>query len=111
MKKSKPAPEKTKQLPVAISHPDKIFWPDEGYTKLDLAEFYAAIFPKLKPYVDDRILTMERCPDGMNGSCFYQKESPKGMPSGTPTKRIAHASKGGAVTNYVVGGSLETQLA
>jgi DNA primase len=62
-------------------NPDKLFWPDEGYTKLDLVEFYAGIFPKLRPYVDDRILTMARCPDGVRGECFYRKEKPKGIAS------------------------------
>jgi bifunctional non-homologous end joining protein LigD len=99
------------ELPVTISHPDKIFWPDEGYTKLDLAEYYAAIFSKLRPYVDDRILSLERCPDGMRGKCFYQKEKPKSMPPGTPTKRIRHADRSSESTNYVVGGSLQTELA
>ena len=92
----------------AISHPDKIFWPDEGYTKLDLARFYESVFPKLRPYVKDHLLTLERCPDGMAGECFYQKEKPKGMPEGTPTKAIRHKT---GITRYVVGGSLATQLA
>ena len=99
----------SKKLPISVSHPDKVFWPDEGYTKLDVAEFYRAIFPTLQPYVKDRVLSLERCPDGMRGECFFQKEKPKGMPAGTPTKRIAHA--GVKSTNYVVGGSLATQLA
>jgi bifunctional non-homologous end joining protein LigD len=94
-----------------ISNPDKTFWPEEGYTKGDLAAFYAGVFPWLQPYVKDRILTMERCPDGMQGQCFYQKEMPKGMPAGTPTKRIATSSGSRPFTNYVVGGSLETQMA
>ena len=99
------------KLPITISHPDKIFWPADGYTKLDLAEYYAAIFSKLQPYVDDRILSLERCPDGMRGKCFYQKEKPQSMPPGTPTKRIRHAGGSSESTNYVVGGSLQTQLA
>jgi len=69
-----------------ISNPDKVFWPDEGYTKLDLARFYQAVFPKLRPYVSGRMLTMERCPDGMVGECFYQKEAPDSLPGATPTK-------------------------
>jgi bifunctional non-homologous end joining protein LigD len=97
--------------PITVSHPDKVFWPDEGYTKLDLVEFYRAVFPKLEPYVQDRILSLERCPDGMRGQCFFQKEKPKGMPPGTPTKRIRHAGGSADSTNYVVGGSLATQLA
>ena len=75
-------------LPIAVSHPDKVFWPDDGYTKLDLVEYYATMFPELAPYVKDRILTLERCPDGMRGECFYQKERPAGLPPDTQTKRI-----------------------
>ena len=102
---------KAKERGAKISNPTKIFWPEEGYTKLDLAEFYRDIFDLLQPYVKDRILTLERCPDGMEGQCFYQKEKPESMPEGTPTKRIASASSKRGVTNYVIGGSLETQLA
>jgi bifunctional non-homologous end joining protein LigD len=98
-------------LPVTVSNPEKVFWPDEGYTKLDLIEYYNAIFPRLSPYVQDRMLSLERCPDGMRGECFFQKQEPKGMPPGTPTKRIAHATVAGKFTDYVVGGSLITQLA
>jgi bifunctional non-homologous end joining protein LigD len=94
-----------------VSNPDKIFWPEEGYTKGDLAAFYTEVFPLLQPYVEDRILTMERCPNGMLGQCFYQKEAPKGLPAGTPTKRIATSSGSRSSTNYVVGGALETQIA
>jgi len=94
-----------------ISHPEKVFWPEEGYTKLELAQFYMAVFPKLAKYVKNRILSLERCPDGMLGDCFYQKEIPRGMPADTPTKRIAHVGNEKKFTNYVVGGSLSTQLA
>jgi DNA primase len=93
------------KLPIAVSHPGKIFWPEEGYTKLDLVEYYNAIFPHLSPYVKDRMLSLERCPDGMQGECFIQKQKPKGMPAGTPSKRIAHADNSGEFTDYVVGGS------
>lgn len=94
-----------------ITNPDKIFWPEEKYTKQDLADFYHDIFPLLKPYVDDRVLTLERCPDGMEGECFYQKQVPRGMPPGTPTKRFPNASSKRKATDYVVGGKLATQLA
>lgn len=95
----------------ALSHPDKVFWPAEGYTKRDLANFYRDVFPLLGPYVKDRILTLERCPDGLQGPCFYQKEMPKGMPPHTPAKRIANLSGKRKSTNYILGGSLETQIA
>ena len=93
---------------VPVSHPDKVYWPEEGYTKGDLVDFYDAVFPKLEPWVADRLLSLERCPDGIAGECFFQKEAPAGLPPGTPTKAIRHAK---GVTHYVVGGRRETQLA
>jgi bifunctional non-homologous end joining protein LigD len=96
------------RLQLPISNPDKVFWPEEGYTKLDLLLFYLRVFPRLAPYVRDRLLSLERCPDGMRGECFYQKERPPGLPKDTPTKRIEHGER---VTNYVVGGRCETQIA
>ncbi len=96
------------KLEKLISHPDKVFWPDEGYTKQDLARFYETVFPRLKPFVADRLLSLERCPDGMRGGCFYQKEAPKGMPEGTPIQTIQHQNRD---VHYVVGGSLDTELA
>ena len=95
-------------LPIRVSNPDKVFWPDDGYTKLDLILYYDFVFPHLQPYVRDRLLSLERCPDGLRGQCFYQKEKPQGLPPDTPTKRIMHRVR---ATNYVVGGKRETQLA
>ena len=88
MKAAKSTPPGKSKLPVPVSNPEKVFWPDEGYTKLDLIEYYDMIFPRLEQYVKDRLLTLERCPDRMQGECFYQKEMPSEMPAGTPTKRI-----------------------
>ena len=102
------AEEVLRGLRVRITHPDKPYWPDDGYTKLDLLRFYVEAFDLFQPYVKDRLLSFRRCPEGMLGKCFFQKEKPAGMPPDTPTKRIQHVLKS---TNYVVGGRLETHLA
>jgi len=94
-------------LRVRVTHPEKPYWPDDGYTKLDLLRFYVEAFDLYQPYVADRMLSFRRCPEGMLGHCFFQKEKPAGMPPDTPTKRIQHVQKS---TNYVVGGRLETHL-
>jgi bifunctional non-homologous end joining protein LigD len=93
-----------------LSRPDKIFWPEERYTKQDLADFYRDVFPVLQPYLDDRMLTLERCPNGMTGQCFYQKQKPDSMPPDTPTKSFSNASGKRRRTEYVLGGKLTTQL-
>lgn len=97
-------------FPVPVSNPNKIFWPEEGWTKSDLVAFYARVFSKLKPYVENRPLSLERAPDGLLGEPFYQKEKPASMPRDTPTVAVRHG-KDLKVTNTVVGGKLETQLA
>ncbi|HEX7527754.1 MAG TPA: DNA polymerase ligase N-terminal domain-containing protein, partial [Thermoanaerobaculia bacterium] len=97
-------------FPVPVSNPNKIFWPEEGWTKSDLIAFYGGVFSKLKPYVDDRPLSLERAPDGLLGAPFYQKEKPASMPGDTPTVAVRHG-KDRKVTNTVVGGKIETQLA
>ena len=97
-------------FPVPVSNPSKVFWPEEGWTKGDLVAFYAGVFDRLRPWVEERPLSLERCPDGLGGECFYQKEKPGSMPPGTPTVVVRHG-KDRKVTNTVVGGALETQLA
>lgn len=107
-KSTRETTESLARLPIRVSNPDKVFWPDEGYTKLDLIRYYDTVFPRLKPYVRDRPLSLERCPDGMVGECFFQKNAPDGLPAKTPTARIRHAT---GTTNYVVGGHRRTHLA
>jgi bifunctional non-homologous end joining protein LigD len=100
--------KRSPRAPVRVSRPDKVFWPEEGYTKGDLLAYYTAIFPKLRPFVRDRMLTLERCPDGMKGECFYQKEKPSSLSDSVPVRPIRHRS---GTTRYVVGGKLDTLLA
>jgi bifunctional non-homologous end joining protein LigD len=95
---------------VTISNANKVWWPDEGITKGDIARFYHAISPLILPWMRDRPLTAERCPDGMLGGCFYRKNFPEGnIPVGAPRLRLRAESTGKDV-NYLVGGNLEALL-
>jgi bifunctional non-homologous end joining protein LigD len=102
------AKAKANELPVEITHPDRVLFPGDGYTKRDVALFYDRVFARLRPWVEDRLLSLERCPAGLRGQCFFQKEAPAGLPKGTPIQPIRHAK---GVTRYVVGGDRKTQLA
>ena len=95
---------------VVISNASKVWWPDEGITKGDIARFYHEISPALLPWMRDRPLTAERCPDGMLGGCFYRKNFPEGnIPVHAPRLRLRAESTGKDV-NYLVGGTLDALL-
>ncbi|HYK82617.1 MAG TPA: DNA ligase D [Gemmatimonadales bacterium] len=87
-----PAPRATTVAPlpkeVKFSNLDKVFWPEEGYTKGDLIEYYRAISPWLLPYLKDRPLVMTRFPDGISGKSFFQKDAPGFIPDWLRTERI-----------------------
>jgi bifunctional non-homologous end joining protein LigD len=62
-------------LGVRLTHPDRVYYPDLGFTKLDLALYYVSIADKMLPLVEGRPLTLVRCPDGISGETFYQKHA------------------------------------
>ncbi len=94
---------------VTVTRPEKIWWPDEGITKLDVVRFYADIAPHLVSWMASRPLAAERCPDGMRGQCFFQKNFSDGLPAGVRTEPIA-AETAGRIVHYVIGGSKKTLL-
>jgi len=73
---------------VKFSNLDKVFWPDEGYTKGDLIEYYRAISPWLLPYLKDRPVVLTRYPDGITGKSFFQKDAPAFAPDWLRTERM-----------------------
>ena len=94
---------------VPLSHLDKVFWPEEGYTKGDLIEYYRAISPWLLPHLRDRPIVMTRYPDGITGKSFFQKDAPSFAPDWVRLERIwsEHAER---EIDYFVCDDLETLL-
>ncbi|MCL1633458.1 DNA ligase D [Luteimonas sp. SX5] len=56
-----------------ITSPDKQVYPESGITKQMVADYYRAIAPRILPEIARRPLSLLRCPDGLNGQCFFQK--------------------------------------
>jgi bifunctional non-homologous end joining protein LigD len=52
----------------------KVFWPEEGYTKRDMINYYYQVAPYMLPYMKDRPQTLNRFPNGIYGKSFYQKD-------------------------------------
>ncbi|HLX38856.1 MAG TPA: DNA ligase D, partial [Candidatus Binataceae bacterium] len=73
---------------VAITNPDKVYWPKEGYTKNDLVDYYRSIARWMLPYLKDRPVMIVRYPDGIEGKSFYQKDAPGFAPEWIRTVTI-----------------------
>jgi bifunctional non-homologous end joining protein LigD len=94
---------------VPFTNLDKVFWPDEGYTKGDLIEYYERISPWLLPYLEDRPLVLTRFPDGIEGKSFYQKDAPVWAPDWLRTVTVWSESAEREL-NYFVADDVETLL-
>ena len=58
---------------VRLTHPDRVYWPDNGVTKKQLAEYYASVWDWIKPRILGRALSLVRAPGGIKGETFFQK--------------------------------------
>ncbi len=73
---------------VPFTNLNKVFWPEEGYTKGDLIEYYRPISPWLLPYLRSRPVVLTRYPDGIAGKSFFQKDAPGFAPDWIRTQRM-----------------------
>jgi bifunctional non-homologous end joining protein LigD len=74
--------------PVAFTNLQKVFWPDDGYTKGDLIDYYRTISLWMLPYLADRPVVLTRYPDGIAGKSFFQKDAPGFVPDWIRTERM-----------------------
>ena len=65
---------------VRLTHPDRVLYPDQGITKLTLAQYYEAIADWALPHLANRPLSLVRCPEGQGKECFYQKHATPAVP-------------------------------
>ena len=78
---------------VRISSPDKVYFPDAGITKLQLAEYYGGLAEPLMRALRDRPVALNRFPDGLDGGkSFFTKAAPKGMPEWAQTAGVTFPS-------------------
>jgi bifunctional non-homologous end joining protein LigD len=75
----KPAPGATIVAGVSLSNPDKLYFPEIGFSKADLARYYDAVSKWMIPYIAHRPLSLVRCPEGWQGQCFYQKNADRAV--------------------------------
>ena len=83
--------------PISFSNIDKVFFPDAGYTKGDLIQYYASVAPVLLAHLAGRPISMSRYPDGVGGPSFYEKRAPGHQPDWMRTVPVPSDSQGGVI--------------
>lgn len=73
---------------VEISKPDKVLFPDDGFSKLDLPNYYDAVADVMLPHLRGRPVNMQRFPDGVDGMSFYEKKVPSHFPEWMHTVEV-----------------------
>jgi bifunctional non-homologous end joining protein LigD len=77
---------------VVVTHPDKVFFPQAGYTKLDLAKYYVAVADGALRGIAARPIVLKRYVDGAEGEPFFQKRAPAQHPDWVETVELRFPS-------------------
>ncbi|MGN6815879.1 MAG: DNA ligase D, partial [Solirubrobacterales bacterium] len=88
LREDKAASEVELEHEVKLSNLDKVLYPQTGFTKGELIDWYARIAEFLLPHLRGRPLTLKRYPDGVEGKHFYEKRCPKHRPDWVQTAPI-----------------------
>jgi bifunctional non-homologous end joining protein LigD len=83
----------------ALTHPGRVYYPDDGITKADVRDFYRAMADRILPHAAGRPLSLVRCPGGIGESCFFQKHPGEGMPEAL--KPVPVREKDGGLADYM----------
>lgn len=78
--------------PVKITHPDRIVYSAAGITKSEVAEYYAAVAPRLLQEAARRPLSIVRCPGGVEKTCFFQKHEESNLGDAVHTAKLKERS-------------------
>ena len=97
-----PAPAPALEVRVKLTRLDKVFWPEDGYTKGDLVQFYWDVSPWLLPYLRDRPLVVTRYPDGIGGKSFFQRDAARLAPPWVKSAHVFSEVEGEALDAFVV---------
>lgn len=95
---------------VPFTHLERVYWPEEGYTKGDLVRYYQEISRYILPYLEDRALIMRRYPSGINGQSFHQHDIHQEVPDFMRTAALEVEDGGAHTVDYVVGSNEATLL-
>lgn len=85
-----------------LSNRDKVLYPDIGFTKGELIDYYAAVAPFLLPHLAERPVTLKRYPDGVKEPYFYEKRCPTHRPEWVKTAPVWSGRQEGTIDYCLV---------
>ena len=95
---------------LSLSNLDKVLYPETGFTKAEVVDYYVRVAPVLLPHVADRPMSFQRFPDGVATKGFFAKNAPPGTPDWV--RRVRLPAPGSTMSretlDYVVVGDLPT---
>jgi len=97
---------------LTLSNLDKVLYPEAGFTKAQVIDYYLHVAPVLLPHIASRAVTIKRYPEGVDGDFFFQKNAPAHRPDWVPTATIASpgSTKSRETIEYILGGELPTLI-
>jgi len=95
---------------LSLTNLDKVLYPETGFTKGEVLDYYTRIAPVLLPHLRARALTFKRYPDGVDAPFFFAKNAPNGTPEWVRTARLPSpgSTKNRDTVNYPVADDLAT---
>jgi bifunctional non-homologous end joining protein LigD len=78
---------------LSLSNLDKVMYPETGFTKGQVIDYYTRIAPVVLPHLRDRPLTLKRYPNGVEGGHFYEKQCPSHRPDWVRSEAVELSSK------------------
>lgn len=89
---------------LTLSNLGKVLYPEAGFTKGQVIDYYSRIAPTLLPHIRDRPLTFRRYPEGVDGESFYAKNLPGHAPDWVRSVTLPSpgSSKGRETVTYAV---------
>jgi bifunctional non-homologous end joining protein LigD len=97
---------------LTLSNLDKVLYPQTGFAKAQVLDYYTRIAPVLLPHLRDRPLTLKRYPNGVEGGSFYEKNAPSHRPEWVHTATLASpgSTRNRETIDYVVVDELATLI-
>jgi len=105
-----PVPVTVEGRRLRLSNLDKVLYPEVGFAKGEVIDYYTRVAPVLLPHLAGRPLTVKRYPNGVEGAFFFEKNAPRGTPDWVRTARLPApgSSKDRDEIDYVVVDELAT---